>query len=102
MIWENEKQDFIYIDIKREREREVFARRPWLEILDGLHRLCVKKEGRIGKEKVGGSSPFKRSLRAAASMSLGFGSYFASGDSRRSGTGRPELEEADGWGLTRN
>jgi len=51
MIWEKEKEGFyIYIDIKKEREREVFARRPWLEILDGLHRLCVKK-GRKDREK---------------------------------------------------
>ena len=44
--------------------------------------------------------PFSRRRRAAASMSLGLGSYLASGDSRRSGTGRPD--DDDGWGLTRS
>jgi len=43
------------------------------------------------------------SRRAAASISLGFGSYLASGDSRRSGTGRPEeATDDDGCGLTRS
>lgn len=49
------------------------------------------------------SSPLSRSRRAAASISLGLGSYLASGDSRRSGTGRPEeAPEGDGCGLTRS
>lgn len=79
--------------------RRPFGSRPRLD--DG-HRLCVKKkerERRAGRVQ----APFKRSRNAAASMSLGLGSYLASGDSRRSGTGRPELEEeAEGWGFTRS